>query len=182
MTPDTPAGRRFRAFRRRSSAPSRARSSLAPSRARRRFGAAVRMAAALALAGGIYTAFAPGAFAEDSRQLSAAAQQGQLLYNNSCITCHGRDAQGVEGRGPTLIGVGSAAVEFQVGTGRMPLTRQEAQAEQKPPQFTPEETRQIAQYIQEIGGGPQLPPGPYTVDITKDPEALSRGGELFRVN
>ena len=173
MTSDTPAGRRFRVFRRRRSA---------PSRARRRLGSAVRMAAALALAGGIYTAFAPGAFAEDSRQLSAAAQQGQALFNNSCITCHGRDAQGVEGRGPTLIGVGSAAVEFQVGTGRMPLARQEAQAEQKPPLFNADQTKQIAQYIQEIGGGPQLPPGPYTVDITKDDQALARGGELFRVN
>ncbi|HEY7271708.1 MAG TPA: cytochrome c, partial [Actinoplanes sp.] len=171
MTSDTPAGGRFRVFRRRRSA---------PSRARRRLGAAVRMAAALALAGGIYTAFAPGAFAEDSRQLSAAAQQGQALFNNSCISCHGRDAVGVEGRGPTLIGAGSAAVEFQVGTGRMPATRQEAQAEQKPPQFNPDQTRQIAQYIQELGGGPQLPPGPCTVDINKDPDALSRGGELFR--
>jgi ubiquinol-cytochrome c reductase cytochrome c subunit len=173
MTSDTPAGGRFRVFRRRRSA---------PSRARRRLGSAVRMAAALALAGGIYTAFAPGAFAEDTRQLSAAAQQGQALFNNSCISCHGRDARGVDGRGPSLIGVGSAAVEFQVGTGRMPLARQEAQAPDKPPQFTPDQTKQMAQYIQEIGGGPQLPPGPYTVDITKDDQALARGGELFRTN
>src|SRR5690349_19888696 len=98
-----------------------------PSRARRRLGAAVRMLAALALAGGVYTAFAPGAFAEDNTtQLSATAQQGKELYENSCIVCHGRDAQAVPVRGPSLIGVGSAAVEFQVGTGRMPMTRQEA--------------------------------------------------------
>ena len=93
------------------------------------------MLAALALAGGVYTAFAPGAFAEDTSTLSAAAQEGKALFDNSCITCHGRNAQGVEGRGPSLIGVGSASVEFQVGTGRMPMTRQEAQAEEKPPQF-----------------------------------------------
>src|SRR3954465_11290570 len=173
MTSDTPAGRRFRVFRRRRRG---------PSRTRRRLGAAVRMAAALALAGGIYTAFAPGAFAEDTRQLSAAAQQGQALFNNSCISCHGRNAQGVEGRGPTLIGVGSAAVEFQVGTGRMPMTRQEAQAEQKPPQFNPEQTKQLAQYIQELGGGPQLPAGKLTEDIEANPEALARGGEQFRLN
>jgi len=173
MTSDTPAGRRFRVFRRRRSA---------PSRAHRRIGAAVRMTAALALAGGIYTAFAPGAFAEDNRQLSAAAQEGKALFDNSCISCHGRDAQGVEGRGPSLIGVGSAAVEFQVGTGRMPMARQEAQAEQKPPQFNKHETKQIGQYIQELGGGPQLPAGPYTEDLQQNPEALARGGELFRVN
>jgi ubiquinol-cytochrome c reductase cytochrome c subunit len=174
MTSDTPVPRRFRVFRRRGSA---------PSKVRRRIGAGVRMATALALAGGIYTAFAPGAFAEDNpRQLSAAAQQGQALFNNSCVSCHGQNAEGVTGRGPSLLGVGAAAVEFQVGTGRMPLARQEAQAEQKPPLFNQTQTAQIAQYIQELGGGPQLPPGPYTADLKADPEALSRGGELFRTN
>jgi ubiquinol-cytochrome c reductase cytochrome c subunit len=173
MTSDTPANRRFRVFRRRRSA---------PSRARRRFGAAVRMIAALALAGGVYTAFAPGAFAEDNKPLSAAAQQGQALFNNSCITCHGQNAEGVEGRGPSLIGVGAAAVEFQVGTGRMPLAKQEAQAEEKPPLFNQDQTAQIAQYIQELGGGPQVPNGALAENPKDNPEALSRGGELFRIN
>jgi ubiquinol-cytochrome c reductase cytochrome c subunit len=175
MTSHTPAGRRFRGlFTRRRGA---------PSRTRRRVGAVARMLAALALAGGVYTAFAPGAFAEDNRQLSATAQEGKQLYDNSCITCHGRDAQGVTGRGPSLIGVGSASVEFQVGTGRMPMTRQEAQAEEKKPQFDKTQTKQLAQYIQELGGGPQLPTdGKYTEDLKANPEALARGGELFRVN
>jgi ubiquinol-cytochrome c reductase cytochrome c subunit len=173
MTSDTPASRRFRVFRRRRSA---------PSRARRRFGPVVRMIAALALAGGVYTAFAPGAFAEDNRQLSAAAMEGQALFNDSCITCHGRDAQGVAGRGPSLIGVGSAAVEFQVGTGRMPMTRQEAQAEEKPPVFDDAQTKQLGQYIQELGGGPQVPSGALTDDLQSNPDALANGGELFRKN
>jgi ubiquinol-cytochrome c reductase cytochrome c subunit len=182
MTPDNPAdrrddrggGRRFRLFRGRRTA---------PSRARRRLGSAARMLAALTLAGGIYTAFAPGAFAEDTKQLSPAAQEGQALFNNTCISCHGRDAQGVEGRGPSLIGVGSASVEFQVGTGRMPMARQEAQAEEKPPQFTGDQVSQLAQYVQELGGGPQLPPGEkYSADVDQDPEAIARGGELFRLN
>ncbi|HEV7962750.1 MAG TPA: c-type cytochrome [Actinoplanes sp.] len=173
MTSDTPASRRFRVFRRRRSA---------PSRARRRFGAVIRMIAALALAGGVYTAFAPGAFAEDNRQLSAAAMEGQALFNNSCISCHGRDAQGVTGRGPSLIGVGSAAVEFQVGTGRMPMTRQEAQAEEKRPVFNDAQTKQLGQYIQELGGGPQVPGGALTDDLKSNPDALANGGELFRKN
>ncbi|GGK87636.1 cytochrome bc1 complex diheme cytochrome c subunit [Mangrovihabitans endophyticus] len=173
MTSDTPANRRFRVFRRRRTA---------PSRTRRRIGGAVRMIAALALAGGVYTAFAPGAFAEDNRQLSDDAMAGKALYDNSCISCHGRNAQGVEGKGPSLIGVGSAAVEFQVGTGRMPMTRQEAQAEQKPPQFDTKQTAQIGQYIQELGGGPQIPAGELTDDLDTHPQALSQGGELFRLN
>ncbi|MEU4236697.1 c-type cytochrome [Actinoplanes sp. NPDC026619] len=176
MTSGSPAGRwRFRGV--------LARRRTAPSRARRRLGAAARMLAALALAGGVYTAFAPGAFAEDNTQLSATAQEGKQLYDNSCITCHGRDAQGVTGRGPSLIGVGSASVEFQVGTGRMPMTRQEAQAEEKTPQFDKTQTKQLGQYIQELGGGPQLPSdAKYTEDLKENPEALARGGELFRVN
>jgi ubiquinol-cytochrome c reductase cytochrome c subunit len=173
MSSDTPAGRRFRVFARRRPA---------PSRARRRVGAAVRMIAALFLAGGVYTAFTPGASAEDDRTLSAAAQEGKALYDNSCITCHGQGAQGVEGRGPSLIGVGSAAVEFQVGTGRMPMTRQEAQAEEKPPQFDEAQTKQLGQYIQELGGGPQIPAGELTENIESNPDALARGGELFRIN
>ncbi|GLY93349.1 putative ubiquinol-cytochrome c reductase cytochrome c subunit [Actinoplanes sp. NBRC 103695] len=140
------------------------------------------MIAALAMAGGVYAGFTPNAAAEDDRTLSSSAAEGKALFDNSCITCHGRDAQGVTDRGPSLIGVGSAAVEFQVGTGRMPMTRQEAQAEKKPPQFDEAQTKQIGQYIQEIGGGPQLPSGELSDNLATKPEALARGGELFRVN
>jgi ubiquinol-cytochrome c reductase cytochrome c subunit len=173
MTSDPHGGPRFRAF---------ARKRRAPSRVRRRLGAAVRMIAALALAGGVYTAFTPDASAKDDPALSSSAQEGKALFDNSCITCHGRDAQGVTGRGPSLIGVGSAAVEFQVGTGRMPMTRQEAQAEEKPPQFNEAQTKQLGQYIQELGGGPQLPSGELVDNLESNPQALARGGELFRVN
>jgi ubiquinol-cytochrome c reductase cytochrome c subunit len=179
MTSDTPGRPSVRRLGSRVFGPRRR---SAPSKARRRIGAAVRMIAALALAGGVYTAFTPGAYAEDDRTLSSAAQEGKALFDNSCITCHGRDAQGVEGRGPSLIGVGAASVEFQVGTGRMPMVRQEAQAEQKPPQFDEAQTDQLAQYIQELGGGPQIPAGELTESLEENPEALSAGGELFRLN
>jgi ubiquinol-cytochrome c reductase cytochrome c subunit len=147
------------------------------SRGRRRLGAAVRLLAALILAGGAYTAFAPGVQAQDTApQLSTAAQDGKALFNTSCVTCHGNNAQGVPGRGPSLIGVGSAAVEFQVSTGRMPMARQEAQAMRKPPVFNDAQTRQLGQYIQELGGGPQVPQG----NLAGGDVAL--GGQLFRIN
>ena len=153
-----------------------------PSRARRRLGSIVRMAAALALAGGVYSAFAPGlATAQDTPPLSGAAEEGKALFDTSCISCHGRNAQGVEDRGPSLIGVGAAAVEFQVTSGRMPMARQEAQAWRKPPQFTDDEARQLAQYIQEMGGGPEIPSGPLTPQ-GDDADALAHGGELYRLN
>ncbi|MCL7457887.1 cytochrome bc1 complex diheme cytochrome c subunit [Micromonospora echinofusca] len=149
----------------------------ARSRGRRRLGAAVRLLAALMLAGGAYTVFAPGAQAQDT-PLTGAAAEGKALFDVSCVTCHGRNAQGVEGRGPSLIGVGAASVEFQVGSGRMPMARQEAQAQRKPELFTDEETRQLAQYVQELGGGPVVPDGE---NLHADGN-IAAGGELFRIN
>lgn len=150
---------------------------VARGRGRRRLGAAVRLTAALMLAGGAYTVFAPGVQAQENPPLSAAANEGKALFDVSCVTCHGRNAQGVAGRGPSLIGVGSASVEFQVSSGRMPMARQEAQAQRKPSQFTDEQVRQLGQYIQELGGGPQVPQG----DLRAGAD-ISTGGELFRIN
>ncbi|MEO3775601.1 cytochrome c [Micromonospora sp. B11E3] len=149
----------------------------ARSRGRRRLGAAFRLIAALTLAGGAYTVFAPGVQAQENPPLTGAAAEGKALFDVSCVSCHGRNAQGVEGRGPSLIGVGSASVEFQVSSGRMPMARQEAQAARKPPVFTDDEVRQLGQYIQALGGGPQIPEG----DLRHDAN-LSTGGELFRIN
>ena len=148
-------------------------------RTKRRAIAALRMLAALVLAGGIYAFISPTAQATQPDSLSAAAQEGKALYNNYCITCHGNNAQGVEGRGPHLIGVGSAAVEFQVETGRMPAAGQGAQIEAKPPLLEATEARQIGQYIQELGGGPQIP---FSGERSPTQGNIAHGGELFRIN
>jgi ubiquinol-cytochrome c reductase cytochrome c subunit len=148
------------------------------SRLRRRLAAGVRLIAALTLVGGLYAGFAPSAVAEDTPGLSPAAQQGKGYFDQSCASCHGANAQGVPGKGPSLIGVGSASVEFQVGTGRMPLARQEAQAEKKKPQFNEDQTRDIGAYIEALGGGPEVPPGD-DLHSKGDP---SKGGSLFREN
>jgi ubiquinol-cytochrome c reductase cytochrome c subunit len=153
----------------------------------RRLEAAVRLIAALTIVGGLYSAYAPGVGrAEDTPALSDQAKHGKELFEYSCITCHGTNAQGVQDRGPSLIGVGSAAVEFQVNTGRMPLARQEAQAQRKPPQLSAQDAADIGAYIQELGGGPQLPSAEsLDQDVKKaqsDPKTLSHGGELYRVN
>jgi ubiquinol-cytochrome c reductase cytochrome c subunit len=153
-------------------------------RARRRLGAAVRLTAALLLVGGLYTAFAPGLAAQD-QPLQGLAAEGREVYENHCITCHGNNAQGVDGRGPSLIGVGAAAVEFQVGTGRMPLATQGAQAPPKPSLWSGEElernTRALAAYIQAIGGGPELP-GTREFESALAEGDPAVGGELYRIN
>ena len=135
------------------------------------------MLAALALVGSVYAAFSPGS-AAGAPTSADDVQAGKALYQNYCITCHGFAGQGVLNRGPSLIGVGSAAVEFQVSTGRMPAARQEGQDEQKQPYLTLEQAQQIGAYIQSLGGGPQLPDG----DNLHVGGNTAAGGELFRVN
>ena len=148
------------------------------SKQRRRLANVAGLMAALVLTGVGYSALAPGASAADDStgNPSNAVEAGRELYTRSCITCHGSNLQGVQDRGPSLIGVGEAAVYFQVHTGRMPLVRQEAQAPERPPIFSEEEIDQLMAYIQENGGGPTLPSG----DL-RDGD-LAEGGELFRLN
>lgn len=133
---------------------------------------------ALALIGGAYSAFAPSSQAATSADQSLAVRQGKALFNLGCATCHGANAQGVPGKAPSLIGVGSAAVDFQVSTGRMPLAAQGAQAPRKPPKYTADQIAQLGAYIQSLGGGPQLPPAGTNL---RDGD-LAQGGRLFRLN
>jgi ubiquinol-cytochrome c reductase cytochrome c subunit len=132
--------------------------------------------AGLVLTGALYSALAPGASAAPAASESTAEAAGRELYERSCISCHGENLEGVPNRGPSLIGVGEAAVYFQVHTGRMPLVRQQAQAPDKPAIFSDEEIDQLMAYVQANGGGPTLPSG----DLRDGDLAL--GGELFRLN
>jgi quinol---cytochrome-c reductase cytochrome c subunit len=112
----------------------------------------------------------------------AAARQdiaaGQALFAQTCATCHGMHAQGTA-NGPSLIGVGAAAVDFQVSTGRMPAAEMGAEMARKPPRFGTKQTHQLAAYIASLGGGPSIP----------SPEQVSEAGanvglgqELFTTN
>src|SRR5690554_4310487 len=69
---------------------------------------------------------------------------GERLFASNCASCHGLDATGQEGVAPSLVGVGAASVDFQVGTGRMPMQASGPQAFAKPPQFKQQEIDQLA--------------------------------------
>jgi ubiquinol-cytochrome c reductase cytochrome c subunit len=155
------------------------------SRMRRRVTGALALALALGSVGVAYatvaaaaTPKARAATANAPADQSVEVRKGRQLYETTCITCHGQNLQGVQDRGPSLIGVGSASVYFQVATGRMPVARQEAQAERKKPKYDEEQTKQIAAYVQSVGGGPEIPTG----DLRGDDSNLAEGGELFRLN
>jgi ubiquinol-cytochrome c reductase cytochrome c subunit len=151
----------------------------AGSKLRRRISGAMALGIALVGAGALYTVLTPEPQTAHAAADPALVRQGEQLYTNACISCHGANLQGVQDRGPSLIGVGEAAVNFQVSSGRMPMVRQEAQAERKPPKFSPEEVDALAAYVDAHGGGPKSPEG--TGAALRGPDS-ARGGELFRLN
>src|SRR5205807_4837427 len=129
---------------------------------RRRVSGLLALGIALTACGALYTALTPSAQtadAADANTNSQSYQRGEQIYNTTCIQCHGANLQGEQNRGPSLIGVGSAAVFFQVSTGRMPLAGQSEQAVAKPTPFTPQEIDDLEAFIQAHGGGPQRPAG-----------------------
>ncbi|MEV3892266.1 cytochrome bc1 complex diheme cytochrome c subunit [Streptomyces anulatus] len=149
--------------------------------ARRRhpLAAVVVLLLALAATGGLYAAFAPAGKAQaDETAQSLAIEEGKKLYSVGCASCHGTGGQGTTD-GPSLVGVGSAAVDFQVGTGRMPAQQPGAQVPKKKVIYTQAEIDQLAAYVASLGAGPITP-----TDKQVDPAGadVANGGELFRTN
>ncbi|MBH0099230.1 c-type cytochrome [Salinibacterium sp. NSLL150] len=127
--------------------------------------------------GGAYALFTSSATAETSASAEALVEEGGKLFAANCATCHGLDLEGTT-QGPTLIGVGAAATDFQVGTGRMPLAFSGPQGEVKPVQFTEEQIQALSVYVASQGPGPAIPADMY---LTGDAD-VSNGAELFRIN
>ncbi|MGP4011910.1 cytochrome bc1 complex diheme cytochrome c subunit [Streptomyces sp. 4N124] len=149
--------------------------------ARRRhpLAAVVVLLLALACTGGLYAVFAPADKAQaDETAQSLAIDEGKKLFAVGCASCHGTGGQGTTD-GPSLVGVGAAAVDFQVGTGRMPAQQPGAQVPKKKVVYSQAEIDQLAAYISSLGAGPTVPTerqySPEDADIAK-------GGELFRTN
>lgn len=130
--------------------------------------------------------------AEPTTVTPAAAKQ---TYLRDCATCHGSDARGTS-VAPSLQGVGRAAVNFWVSTGRMPLVRNgrpprspqgqappgqyvadpTAQVRRNPPSYPPAMIAALVDYVASIApGGPDIP----SVDINN--ADLAAGGEIYRL-
>jgi ubiquinol-cytochrome c reductase cytochrome c subunit len=136
---------------------------------------------ALVVVGGGYAAVANVQPAQAAMAVGSETQveAGRQLYLEGCSSCHGLEAQGTS-TGPTLIGVGAAAVNFQVASGRMPMAAPGAQAPARDPaQYTDEETAAMAAYIASLAPGPAIPTAEQ-LDYSNADVAL--GGELFRIN
>ncbi|WP_392968276.1 c-type cytochrome [Streptomyces sp. LN245] len=149
--------------------------------ARRRhpLAAVVVLLLALAATGGLYAAFAPAGKAQaDETAQSLGITEGQKLYSVGCASCHGTGGQG-SSDGPSLVGVGAAAVDFQVGTGRMPAQQPGSQIPRKKVIYTQAEIDQLAAYIASLGAGPVIPT---KNQVSPEGADIANGGELFRTN
>lgn len=148
-------------------------------RRRHRFAPVVLLLVGLAATGGAYAAFAPTSTAQASSGVSSASiDAGRALFLKNCSTCHGLNAQGTTD-GPSLIGVGAASVDFQVGTGRMPARGPGAQIEAKRPQFTQPQIDDLAAYVASLAPGPEIPAAK---DVSPKGADVSRGGEIYLRN
>jgi len=147
------------------------------------------LALALLLTGALYAAVAPEpATAEVSS--ASEIEAGRQLFLVGCASCHGMNAEGIttgtdddQGNyGPSLIGVGAAAVGFQMETGRMPMAQTAPQAPRKHIEYTQEEIDQIAAFVASLAPGPARPSQEYTDWTRVGPEGIAEGGEFFRTN
>jgi len=132
----------------------------------------------LLVTGGLYAVATTVNQAKATTTFSASdAEEGGKLFAANCATCHGMGASGTKD-GPSLVGVGAAAVDFQVGTGRMPMQMNAPQAPKKPAQFNEEQTHQLSAYVASLGPGPSIP----EASVLDGQGDAANGGELFRVN
>lgn len=147
--------------------------------ARRRHPAAIFVVLLLALVvtGGAYAVLEPKGAEAAPTAAEKDVKGGKELFLSNCASCHGTNATGSDA-GPSLVGVGAAAVDFQVGTGRMPMTQPGVQAQRGKPQMSPEQTKKLAAYVASLGTGPGIPAS----KNWNGEGDVARGGELFRVN
>ena len=150
--------------------------------ARRRHPAAIAILLLLGLVvtGGVYAVAGAQARAGRRRPAADDVAAGKKLFLANCATCHGAQRPGRRKAGPSLAGVGAAAVDFQVGTGRMPLANPGVQAMRKNEQVQRRADR-AARRVRRVAG-PRARPSRTRQYTSGEGGDIAKGGELFRVN
>ena len=153
------------------------------SRSSRRHPVAAFLAIAVGLlaTGGIYAVAtaAPAAQAAGSEASPQQIDAGKKLFLEGCSSCHGMNAEGANGN-PSLIGVGAASVNFQVGSGRMPLAAAGAQAARSSKVIYSEaEIASLGAWVASLAPGPAVPT---EQQLNVSDADLAQGGALFRTN
>jgi ubiquinol-cytochrome c reductase cytochrome c subunit len=156
------------------------------SKRRSPFAGLVVLVMGLLITGGLYAVLSP-ATAQTSEADQSTVSQGKALFLVGCASCHGKNGEGIVTKGgtqygPPLAGVGAAAVDFQVGTGRMPMARPGVQAQRKEVVYTPEEITALAAYVASLGPGPSVPAKSDYDPTGASNESIVRGGQFFKTN
>jgi len=155
-------------------------------RRRSRYAAPAVLVAGLLASGGLYVALAP-ADATGKTDDASTIEQGRALFQVGCSSCHGQNGEGIVTKkgnqyGPSLVGVGAAAVDFQVGTGRMPMAQPGAQAARKKVVYDADEIEALGAFVQSLGPGPAVPESSKYDVVGASEEEIVRGGQFFRTN
>jgi ubiquinol-cytochrome c reductase cytochrome c subunit len=109
------------------------------------------LAAVVCAAGALTLWAAPHEVARAQAPLVA---QGAALFRAGCAYCHGDDGRGYPGRGPSLRGVGAAAADFYLSTGRMPLSQPDDPPVRNEPAYDAQERRALVAFVASFGGPP----------------------------
>jgi ubiquinol-cytochrome c reductase cytochrome c subunit len=131
----------------------------------------------LIVTGTAYSALAPKA-ATAAVATADQVTEGHQLFLTNCATCHGTGALGTD-KGPNLAGVGAAAVDFQMNTGRMPMAGPGVQAPRNVVTYTQEQISAIAAYVASLAPGPAVPDAALTSGENGN---AGTGGMIFRTN
>ncbi|MEI8127032.1 MAG: c-type cytochrome [Actinomycetota bacterium] len=111
---------------------------------------------------------------------------GRALYMQNCASCHGIEANGVPPTGtsgtssnfPNLLGVGPAAIDFWIESGRMPAAEpRDVQSKRKRARFDHTQAMAIASWVNSLHPGLPLVP---TVNTTG--ADVANGASLFALN
>ncbi len=153
---------------------------------RSRFAAPAVLLIALLTVGGVVAVISPASSAKTEDDAATIAK-GRDLFLVGCASCHGMNGEGIVTKrgnqyGPPLAGVGAAAVDFQVGTGRMPMAQPGAQALRKDPLYNDEEIAALGAFVQSLGPGPAVPTDEELDIAGATTEEIVRGGQFFRTN
>jgi ubiquinol-cytochrome c reductase cytochrome c subunit len=132
----------------------------------------------VALVYGALTRTGSGAQASAPASAQQDIAQGKALFEATCSSCHGLDAQGTT-QAPSLIGAGAAAVDFQMSTGRMPAKEVGAENVRGPVRYSKQQIYEIADYIASLGGGPAVPDAQQVSTVGAN---TALGSQLFMAN
>ena len=118
----------------------------------------------------------PGEAAVPSAAPAGDVRRGADLYATHCASCHGDAGEGTPD-GIPLRRIGTAAVDFVLTTGRMPLANPHQPMERRRSPWTTRDVADLVAFVASLGsGGPAIP--------AVHPEAgdLVLGGKIFTAN